>query len=215
VALTAELQRSRERLVTAREEERRRLRRDLHDGLGPLLAGISLKLGAAGNLLRGDPDPAEALLSQLADEAHAAVGDVRRVVDDLRPPALDQLGLVPAIRQQAARFDGSLAVTVEASGDLVDLPAAVEVAAFRIATEALTNVARHASATNCRVAIARDGGLEVEVRDDGRGLPAQIVPGVGLSSIRERTAELGGACTIARDPSGGTIVRARLPVTPS
>jgi two-component system NarL family sensor kinase len=103
-------------------------------------------------------------------------------------------------------------VTVEARGDLANLPAAVEVAAFRIATEALTNVARHASATSCRVAIARDGGLEVEVRDNGRGLPAQIVPGVGLSSIRERTAELGGACTIAREPSGGTIVRARLPV---
>ncbi len=215
VALTGDLQRSRERLVTAREEERRRLRRDLHDGLGPLLAGISLKLGAARNLLPGDPDAAEALLSQLADEAQAAVGDVRRVVDDLRPPALDQLGLVPAIRQQATRFDGSLAVTVEASGDLADLPAAVEVAAFRIATEALTNVARHAGATSCRVAIARDGGLEVEVRDDGRGLPAQIVPGVGLSSIRERTAELGGACTIARDPGGGTVVRARLPVARS
>jgi two-component system, NarL family, sensor kinase len=212
VGLTADLQRSRERLVAAREEERRRLRRDLHDGLGPLLAGISLRIAAARNLLRGDPDAADVMLDRLDRQTQGAVADVRRLVDDLRPPALDELGLVSAIREQAARFEGTLAVSVEASGELGDLPAAVEVAAFRIATEAITNSARHAEAHICHVCLTRDGALHVEVRDDGRGLPAQIQPGVGLTSIGERAAELGGTWSIGPSPDNGTVVTARLPV---
>jgi two-component system NarL family sensor kinase len=216
VGLTADLQRSRERLVAAREEERRRLRRDLHDGLGPLLAGISLRIAAARNLLRagpdGDPDAADVMLDRLDRQTQGAVADVRRLVDDLRPPALDELGLVSAIREQAARFEGTLAVSVEASGELGDLPAAVEVAAFRIATEAITNSARHAEAHICHVCLTRDGALQVEVRDDGRGLPAQIQPGVGLTSIGERAAELGGTWSIGPSPDNGTVVTARLPV---
>jgi two-component system NarL family sensor kinase len=212
VGLTADLQQSRERLVAAREEERRRLRRDLHDGLGPLLAGISLRIAAARNLLRGDPYAADILLDGLDRQTQGAVADVRRLVDDLRPPALDELGLVSAIREQAARFEGTLAVSVEASGELGDLPAAVEVAALRIATEAITNSARHAEAHLCHVCLTRDGALQVEVRDDGRGLPAHIQPGVGLTSIGERTAELGGTWSIRPSPDNGTIVTARLPV---
>jgi signal transduction histidine kinase len=212
VGLTADLQRSRERLVTAREEERRRLRRDLHDGLGPLLAGVSLQIGAARNLLRGDPGAAEVLLARLDGQTQGAVADVRRLVDDLRPPALDELGLVSAIREQAARFEGKLTVSVEVIGELGDLPAAVEVAAYRIATEAITNSARHAGAQVCHVYLSLDGALEVEVRDDGRGLPAHVKPGVGLSSIGERTAELGGTWSIGPCPGSGTVVTARLPV---
>ncbi len=212
VGLTADLQRTRESLVTAREEERRRLRRDLHDGLGPLLAGVSLRIGAARNLLRGDPDAADVLLAGLDGQTQGAVADVRRLVDDLRPPALDELGLVAAIREQAARFEGKLAVSVVVFGELGDLPAAVEVAAFRIATEAVTNSARHAEAQVCRVRLSLDGALEVEVRDDGRGLPAQVKPGVGLVSIGERAAELGGTWSIGPCPGGGTVVTARLPV---
>jgi two-component system, NarL family, sensor kinase len=212
VGLTADLQQSRERLVAAREEERRRLRRDLHDGLGPLLAGISLRIAAARNLLRGGPYAADILLDGLDRQTQGAVADVRRLVDDLRPPALDELGLVSAIREQAARFEGTLAVSVEASGELGDLPAAVEVAALRIATEAITNSARHAEAHLCHVCLTRDGALQVEVRDDGRGLPAHIQPGVGLTSIGERTAELGGTWSIRPSPDNGTIVTARLPV---
>jgi two-component system NarL family sensor kinase len=212
VGLTAELQRSRESLVTAREEERRRLRRDLHDGLGPLLAGVSLRIGAARNVLRGDPDAADVLLAGLAGQTQGAVADVRRLVDDLRPPALDELGLVAAIREQAARFEGKLTVSVEVLGELGDLPAAVEVAAFRIATEAVTNSARHAEARVCRVCLSLAGALEVEVRDDGRGLPAGVQPGVGLVSIGERAAELGGTWSIGPCPGGGTVVTARLPV---
>ena len=212
VGLTADLQRFRERLVATREEERRRMRRDLHDGLGPLLAGISLHIGAARNLLRGDPDAADMMLAHLDGQTQGAVADVRRLVDDLRPPALDELGLVSAIREQAARFEGKLAVVVEAIGELGDLPAAVEVAAYRIATEAITNSARHAEARMCRVCLSLDGALEIEVRDDGCGLPAQVKPGLGLTSIGERTAELGGTWSIRPAPGCGTVVTARLPI---
>jgi signal transduction histidine kinase len=211
--LTADLQRSRERLVTAREEERRRLRRDLHDGLGPLLASISLRVAAARNLLRGDREAADILLARLDEQTQGAVADVRRLVDDLRPPALDELGLVSAIREQAARLEGELAISVEALGELGDLPAAVEVAAFRIATEAMTNCARHAGAQVCRVCLRRNDALTVEVSDDGSGLPAQLKPGVGLASIGERAAELGGTWSIGPAPGCGTVVTAQLPIT--
>jgi two-component system, NarL family, sensor kinase len=220
VRLTADLQRSRERLVTAREEERRRLRRDLHDGLGPALAGMVLKLDAARNQLGdGSEAAAEGTLGELRDETQEAIADIRRLVYALRPPALDELGLVGALREQAARLglgegDRALEVSVTAPDELPTLPAAVEVAAYRIATEALTNVARHAAAHHCRVRVELNGGLEVEVTDDGRGLNSER-PGVGLTPMRERAAELGGSCTVAPGPGGGTLVRARLPLAPA
>jgi two-component system, NarL family, sensor kinase len=220
VRLTADLQRSRERLVTAREEERRRLRRDLHDGLGPVLAGMVLKLDAARNQLGdGSEAAAEGTLSELRDETQEAISDIRRLVYELRPPALDELGLVGALREQAARLgvgdrDRALEVSVTAPDELPTLPAAVEVAAYRIATEALTNVARHAAAHHCRVRVELNGELQVEVADDGRGLNGER-PGVGLTSMRERAAELGGSCTFAPGPGGGTLVSARLPLAPA
>ncbi len=137
IRLTADLQQARARLVAAREEERRRLRRDLHDGLGPTLAGVVLGLETAGNLLDGQPPAAQtrALLERLRDETHGAIAGIRRLVYGLRPPALDDLGLVPALQTQAATLgqgtDGMM-VSVEADGDLTALPAAVEVAARRI-----------------------------------------------------------------------------------
>jgi signal transduction histidine kinase len=211
VRLNADLQLSRERLVTAREEERRRLRRDLHDGLGPALAGMAMQLDVA-RAKAGDPQ-VEAVLGELRSEAQDAIADIRRVVYELRPPALDELGLVGALREQAARLgDASgLKVSVEAPDDLPPLPAAVEVAAYRIATEALTNVSRHAHARHCSIQIALNGGLLLEVGDDGRGIgdgPA----GVGLSSMRERAAEVGGSFTAEAKAGGGTLVRARLPL---
>lgn len=214
VRLTAELQRSRERLVTTREEERRRLRRDLHDGLGPALATISLKIDAARNLLARDPAGVARMLQELKVQVQAAIGDIRRVVHDLRPPALDELGLLSAIREQAARFEtNGLRVTVEAPARLPALPAAVEVAAYRIVQEALANVARHAGARTCRITITTDGDLEIDVRDDGRGLNGQA-GGVGLHSMRERAEELGGTCTVEGERGGGTRVHARLPLPP-
>lgn len=216
--LTADLQRSRERLVTAREEERRRLRRDLHDGLGPALAGMALQLDAAAELVGHNPPEATALMLRLKSEVQTAVADIRRLVYDLRPPALDELGLVGAVRQQALQFtsgrasDG-LAIDVEAPAELRDLPAAVEVAAYRIVIEAINNVSRHACARRCTVRIALGHDLELDVIDEGNGLPAGSRPGVGLTSMRERAAELGGTCTIESLPGGGTHVAARLPVT--
>jgi signal transduction histidine kinase len=216
VRLTAELQRARERLIATREEERRRLRRDLHDGLGPQLASQTLTLDAARRLLRHDPDAAEALLADAIAHAQAAVADVRRLVYGLRPPALDDLGLVGALQEQAARYRASgLDVTVVAPEHIPSLPAAVEVAAYRIAQEALANVVRHADARACTVALhVAAGQLALDVHDDGRGLAPGARAGVGLGSMRERAAELGGRCTVEDALGGGTIVRVRLPCGP-
>ncbi|MGW4946455.1 sensor histidine kinase [Actinoplanes sp. NPDC004185] len=212
--LARELQRSREQIVSAREEERRRLRRDLHDGLGPALGGVALRIDAARNLAARDPQQADGLLRQARDDVTAALADVRRLVHDLRPPALDDVGLLGAVRQQAARLRApGLSVTVDGGDGLDTLPAAVEVAAYRIASEALTNVARHAGARTCRVRLEVAGGdLVVEVADDGAGIPAGTPSGVGLVSLRERAAELGGDCRIECPDEQGTVVRARLPL---
>jgi two-component system NarL family sensor kinase len=211
VQLGEDLRRSSGRLVVAREEERRRVRRDLHDGLGPTLAGISLQIASARVLLDRDPAAADTLLATLVAETQGAIAEIRRLVYDLRPPALDELGLIPALRMQAERFPG-LEIRVEAAETIGDLPAAVEVAAYRIATEALTNVSRHAAARVCTVSIAVNGHLELEVSDDGSGLHADWAPGIGLTSIRERASELGGTCVIETARSGGTRVLARLPL---
>lgn len=211
VRLTEDLQRSRERLVLAREEERRRLWRDLHDGLGSTLAGLALHAGNARRALPADPQAATSWVTRLEDGIGTAVGDVRRIVDDLRPPALDELGLVGALRRQAAALP--VRVDVDAPPDLPALPAAVEVAAYRIAVEALVNAARHSQAEQVTVRVRLDAGtVRVEATDRGVGLPAQPRPGVGLQSMRERAAELGGECTVGRRPEGGTIVRAVLPL---
>jgi signal transduction histidine kinase len=214
--LTRDLQRSRESLVAAREEERRRIRRDLHDGLGPALAGIAFGLDAARNTLASNSQAAAATLAELKTEMQASIADVRRLVYDLRPPALDQLGLVPALEQYAARLTerGMLDISVSAPA-LPPLPAAVEVAAYRIATEALTNAARHSGARHTSVSFAVDDEtLRLEVADDGVGLPARRDSrgtGLGLAAMAERAAELGGACSAAaRDR--GTCVVAVLPL---
>jgi signal transduction histidine kinase len=213
VLLTADLQRSRERLVTTREEERRRLRRDLHDGLGPALASLTLKLDAARNLLRHDPEATDRLLCELKGQVQGAIADIRRLVYALRPPTLDELGLASAIREQAKQYENSgLRITVEAPEDPHGLPAAVEVAAYRIAQEALTNVVRHAHARTCTVRLEMGDVLSLEITDDGCGLNG-TQPGVGLSSMRERAEELGGTCVIGPGAHGGTCVLARLPVS--
>jgi signal transduction histidine kinase len=213
-ALTRDLQRSRESLVLAREEERRRIRRDLHDGLGPALAGVAFGLDAARNTLRRDPARADADLQELKHELQVSIADVRRLVYDLRPPALDQLGLVPALEEYAARLSerGALAVTVS-SALLPTLPAAVEVAAYRIATEALTNSARHARARTTCVALSVEAeALRLEVVDDGVGLEEARGRGVGLAAMSERAAELGGTCSVSSPSQGGTAVVALLPL---
>ena len=215
VRLTTDLQHSRERLVTTREEERRRLRRDLHDGLGAQLAGLNVQAGALRRLIPRDPDAADELVVELREELRSAIADIRRLVYDLRPPALDDLGLVEALRQLAERYgskDEPLRVVVEAPEDLPNLPAAVEVAVYRITQEALTNVSRHARARTCVVRLVLNEDVALEIVDDGVGIPAQRSAGVGLSSMHERASELGGSCVLQSVPKGGTQVLVRLPL---
>jgi signal transduction histidine kinase len=209
--LNRDLQASRERLISAREEERRRLRRDLHDGLGPSLAGMAMQVRAAVRALPPGSRSTE-ILAPLAADLRACTAEVRRLVDALRPPALDR-GLEAALRTECARFDaGSLSVRCEVDGSLEGLPPAVDVAAYRVVAEALTNAARHSGARTCRVLVHRAGALDVEVVDDGAGILPSARAGVGLGSMRERAAELGGSCTVAAAPGGGTSIRLELPL---
>jgi signal transduction histidine kinase len=295
VQLTADLQRSRQRLVTAREEERRRLRRDLHDGLGPALAALHIQSGVLRRLIQQDPQAAEALVDEFRGDIRATIDDIRRVVDELRPPVLDALGLEAAVRAESERYGRSpqkpgfiekplppgdvqriseatlwgdpvgrpriaiwqiaaqrLAesrrlygtsserllgdekagplgyepeldtrppkVTVVVTGPLPQLPAAVEVAAYRIVQEALANVAKHAHAQTCIIELTVERSvLLLSVTDNGAGLPNQTNGtaeggGLGLVSMRERAAELGGKCQITTLPTGGTRVQAWLPL---
>lgn len=210
--LADELQDHREELVLAREEERRRIRRDLHDGLGPALGGAVFQLDSARLLVDRDPVAAEAQLAATETHLRGVVDEVRRLVSDLRPPSLDALGLVGAVRQQAQLLPG-VAAHVEVPHPLPALPAAVEVAALRIVGEALTNVGRHAGARRCTVRLEVEAGrLLVEVVDDGRGIARDRRAGVGLLSLRERAEELGGRTAVTCPAEGGTVLRAWLPL---
>lgn len=209
--LARELQISRSRIVAAREEERKRLRRDLHDGLGPALAAIGLKVNAARS--RTDDQERNQILAEIGGETKAAVAEVRRLVDDLRPPAVDEVGLVGALRQRAAGLSGdSLRFSVVGPEQPL-LPAAVEVAAFRIASEAMANVARHAGAHRCTVSIGIGDCLDLIVADDGVGGARPTPTGVGWASMTERAAEVGGSCTITDRPEGGLMVHAVMPLS--
>jgi signal transduction histidine kinase len=215
-----DLARSRGLIVRAREEERRRLRHDLHDGLGPTLASVAMGLDAAANRLSGDRELSD-LLHDLDRALRDAIADIRRLVAGLRPPALDDVGLVPALREQARelavrsrRPDGTgVAIEVVAQPGVPTLGAAVEVAAYRIAIEGMTNVLRHADASECRVRLsAGTDSVEVSVEDDGRGIAASSSAGIGLESMRNRAEELGGRLQIVARPGGGTVLTAVLPL---
>ncbi len=241
--LASALQHAREQLIVAREEERRRLRRDLHDGLGPVLAAQRLKLGSARHFLYQDPAVADRLLAEQERDLDAALQEVRRLIDNLRPPALDDLGLAVAIQRLAAQYGRvealdttdtkdatdnagqptiGLQMTVDVPAILPPLPAAVEVACYRIVQEALTNVARHAHAQRCWVTLevsARTGGaadecaLLLTVADDGMGLGAPNSNGLGLHSMRARAEELGGTISFEPHRPRGTIIRVHLPIS--
>ena len=215
VMLSRELRAARRRLVGLREEERRRIRRDLHDGLGPALAGLTLTLDAARNLTDSDVRRADDLLGAAANQMRTLVGDVRALIEGLGPPAIDELGLAEALRAMARRDSmPATAVEVEAPATITELPAAVEAAAFWIAQEALTNVRRHAHAGICTIRLDVDAvAVSIEVEDDGVGMIRKS-PGLGLGTMRERAAELGGTCRIGPGASGGTLVSARLPRAP-
>jgi len=210
VQLTADLQRSRQALVTAREEERLRLRRDLHDGLGPALASVIWQTDSARDIVYTDPQEAVQLLESSIKQAQDALTDIRRLVYGLRPPALDELGLVGALKQATQQYR-QVTITIEVT-ELPPLPAAVEVATYRIVQEALKNAIEHGEAKHCFVSLSLDGRFNFSVGDDGRGLPEAATPGVGLVSMRERAEELGGAFTIHPRLAGGTEIEVSLPL---
>jgi signal transduction histidine kinase len=211
LVLTADLRRSRERIITAQEEERRRLRRDLHDGLGPVLTGAAMLIDAARQTAPRDVDITDRTLADAGSQVRSAITDVRRLVYELRPPALDQLGLVGALREQLAPF--SIRTELRVCDPFPELPAAVEVAAFRIVLEAVTNASRHAGASCCAVDLRLEHhALAITVSDDGRCGSAAWVRGVGLSSIAERAAELGGTFEAGPTPSGNGQVAVTLPL---
>lgn len=227
--LAEDLQESREKLVLAREEERRRIRNNLHDDLAPRLAALAINVAVARKFVDKEPAAAVAKMDELGHVIRSTVQDIRSLVNDLRPPALDELGLVGAIRarmdEMAKPADGtagkSLHMQIEAPQELPALRAAVEVAVYRIVTESLVNVVKHAHATVCRVmlTVTEDRRLIVEVTDNGIGVGTATRPalagmtgGIGLISMRERAAEIGGECVIERLDAGGTRVRAVLPL---
>jgi signal transduction histidine kinase len=221
--LTRDLRRSRDRLVRAREKERRRILHELHDGVGPTLAAVALGIDASQRSV-GNETATGVLLGRLRDELQAAIIEIRRLAHGLRPPVLDRIGLIPAIREYAgalasrtAYSDGSqdgVTIVLEVPTVLPKLPTSVDVAAYRIICEALTNVTRHSSARSCAVRLWIDDDLHIEVVDDGVGIGQSELTdgGVGLSSMRERAAELGGDCLVEADRQGGTRVFATLPL---
>ena len=211
VTLSDALQRSRESLVLAREEERRRVRRELHDRIGPMLAAVRLKAGNARMLLAsGDEGEATKQLRALESELGASVDSVRTLAYELRPPVLDELGLIAAIKAAAEDVGSPPAVSVIVGGPLPELPAALEVAAYWITRAALANVVHHAAARTCEIALTADRDLTITITDDGCGT-SRVQPGLGLLSMRERAEELGGTLVVGARPGGGTQVTAALP----
>jgi signal transduction histidine kinase len=205
---------SRRRIVAAREEERLHLRRDLHDGLGPTLAALGLKVDRARAEAATDPSAVGPLLDEIRSDLRGALAQIRTLSRELRPPGLDALGLVDALRQQLATIGGPEGPIVEIDAtDIGVLPPAIEVAAYRIVIEAVTNTVRHADAGRCRVELVRDrDALEVRVTDDGRGVGLGPV-GVGTRAMYERAAEVGGELLVGPLATGGTIVAASLPLS--
>ncbi|GAA3627829.1 hypothetical protein GCM10022419_136200 [Nonomuraea rosea] len=210
VLLHEELLRSRRSIVTSREDERKRMRRELHDRLSPDLTAVAYRIELTRR--RSSAGETDKELEELARQVLASVEEIRRVAYELRPPALDELGLGAAVRELGYATPAATLVSVELPDDLEGLPPAVEVAAYRIIALALANVMRHAAAPTCLITLRRDGELAIEVTDDGRGLPYPIRKGVGMVSMRERAEELGGTLTIGPAANGGTQVLAHLPL---
>lgn len=232
--LAQDLQESREKLVLAREEERLYIRNNLHDDLAPKLAALALNAATAQIYVEKQPKVAIEMLGDLRKVIRSTVEEIRTLVHDLRPPTLDELGLIGAIQERitllskpAVMLAGEkgaevLDIQLYAPGPLPVLPAAVEVAVYRIATEALVNVVKHTNATSCtvRLELSETGQLQVEIRDNGADFaPLPVHPvaegksGIGLVSMRERAAELGGHCNIDRPAGGGTRVLAVIPLS--
>ncbi|WP_114378924.1 sensor histidine kinase [Paenibacillus prosopidis] len=214
VRLTDELRRSRERLVSAREEERRRLRRDLHDGLGSGLASMMLRLDEVMTICEREPERTKQTLLTVQSQMREAVADIRRLVYALRPPALDEFGLAFAVKELAHQMEeGSMRVVHEGFDRRLKLNAAAEVAIYRIVQEALTNAVKHSGASLCKISLLPgEGGLHLEVADNGRGLPGAKRNGIGIGSMHERAEELGGSCSLSSVPGKGVRLNVFIPI---
>lgn len=213
VRLNTELQLSRQKIVTAREEERRRLRRDLHDGLGPTLAAQMFRVGAAQELLTKNPEKTAKILDDLQDGIEGTLTNIRQLVYELRPPLLDQLGLIGAITDFVNQHESKLEIRLHLPAQLPPLSAAVEVAAFRIMQTALDNVIKHAGATHCDLDLTvTDRQLNIRITDNGKGIAVDYKAGVGLTSMRERAAELGGTFAVAPAKPNGTQLTVSIPL---
>jgi signal transduction histidine kinase len=210
VRQTLDLRRSRERLITLREEERLRIRRDLHDGLGPTLAGLNLQAGLLQSLIRKDPESAANVVNEFRGELKSAIAEIRQIVHDLRPPSLDEFGLEGALKQ----LTETLRINTDSTQFYLDIPtlpklsAALEVAIYRITQEALTNAMKHAQASSITVGLELGTHLVLRVCDNGRGLPVHYRSGLGLRSMRERAEELGGVLVINSREKQGTEIKA-------
>lgn len=214
VRQTLDLRRSRERLITLREEERLRIRRDLHDGLGPTLAGLNLQAGVLQHLIRKDPESAANVVGEFRDELRRSIAEIRQLVHDLRPPSLDELGLTGALEQLAERLrvDADVSPCIHLNlPALPNLSPALEVAIFRITQEALTNAVKHARAKMITVTVRLESDLVLSIRDDGQGLPEHYRAGLGLRSMRERAEEVGGTLTVNTKENQGTEIKAVFP----
>lgn len=203
-ALTEDLKASRERVIEAAEEERTRLRRELHDSLGPLLTGAAFKADGIALAAQHRPERAESLAIELADQLRQSVEAVRQLAYGLRPAALYELGLVGALREEGRRFD-PIKVIIDAPESLPALPSSVEVAAYRIAAEALTNVVRHSDAKLASVRLTTDDGTLHMIITDNGSCTAPWTAGLGLASIQTRALEVGGACEAGPTAQGGRV----------
>ncbi len=210
IRLSEQLQQSRRQLIDAQAEERRRLHRDLHDGLGPALTAIALRADAAGNVSLTDPTKSKSLITELADQTRQAISEVRRIAHDLGPQSLESLNLLEALNRQAASFasrlgGGTLIVTTNLPDVLPAMPVNMRNAAFRIVTEALNNIARHSNATAAVIRIQCGPSLVLEVCDNGTSLSGSWDQGFGLTSMRERAISIGATFCAGPTPSGGRI----------
>lgn len=217
IQTTRQIYQSRQRLVTAREEERRRIRRDLHDGLGASLSSFVLRLEQAIDQLPANASTSEAMLTSLINDAQQAILDIRRLVYELRPPDLDEYGLLFALREYLHRMTtNGTTLTLHAPETLPNLPAAIEVAVYRITQEAVNNALKHAHASNVTVNIQvtthTPRWLQLEICDDGVGITSTSQTGIGLNSMRERAQEVGGRWMLKVQPAGGVRVLVDLPL---
>jgi signal transduction histidine kinase len=208
-ALTAELDRSRGQVIAASLAERERLRRDLHDGMGPSLGGLALGLAAAETLLDTDPATTRQILSRTRTEADQAVTEIRRIIDNLRPDVLDRSGLAGALHEYAQLLSARRSLTVDLDTDgfggqrgapLID--PSIEVVAYRIAQEAISNVVRHSGASHCEVRLTCAEAVGIEISDNGGGISGGRADGLGLASIRQRAEACGGTLSITTSAAG-------------